>query len=100
MVNSESQNQKLADYIKKNISKGYTTDALKYSLIKQGYSRTSVEKAIDIANRQLAVQAPKMTEKPTVRFETIEDEEMAARIAAQDQSESGPIKRFFKKIFG
>jgi len=100
MSNSESQNQKLADYVKKNISKGYTLDALRYSLLHQGYSRTSVEKAIEIANRQLAAQAPRINDKPLVKFETIEDSDMAARIAAQDQANQNPIKRFFKRIFG
>ncbi|MBM3247204.1 hypothetical protein FJZ17_01515 [Candidatus Pacearchaeota archaeon] len=94
MSNPENQNQKLADYVKKNISKGYTLDALRYSLLHQGYSRTSVEKAIEIANRQLAAQAPKMSEKPVIKYETIDDEEMAAKIAAQDKPS------FWKRLFG
>ena len=96
MANSESQNQQLADYIKKNLSKGYTPDALRYSLVKQGYSRTSVEKAMEIANRQLAAQAPKMIQKPTVRFETIDDQDIAARVAAQDNAGKG----FWRRLFG
>ena len=31
--------EQLADYIKKNIVKGYNQDTLKYSLMSQGYSR-------------------------------------------------------------
>ena len=52
--------QQLADYIKKNLSKGYTQDALKWALINQGHSRTEVERAIALSNEQLALQAPKM----------------------------------------
>ena len=96
MANTESQNQQLADYIKKNISKGYTSDSLKYSLIKQGYSRTSVEKAIETANKQLATQAPKMIEKPVVRFETIDEAEIRKKMEAQDNAGKG----FFGRIAG
>lgn len=95
MVNEQSQNQQLADYIKKNISKGYTADALKYSLLKQGYSRTSVEKAIETANQQLAATVPKMQEKPVVKYEVIDEEEMKKKIAEQDKKGG-----FFKRLFG
>ena len=61
--------QQLANYIKKNLSKGYTTESLKWALINQGYSRTDVTKAINIANEQLALQAPKMIEKPVIKVE-------------------------------
>jgi len=35
--------QQLTDYIKKNLSKGYTEDTLKFSLISQGYSKISID---------------------------------------------------------
>lgn len=95
MVSGTNQNQQLADYIKKNLSKGYTEDSLKFSLINQGYSRTSVEKALEMANKQLAENAPKMVEKPSVKYEVINDDEMAAKIAAQD----GKVG-FWKRLFG
>jgi len=100
MPNPVNQNQQLADYIKKNLSKGYTQDSLKYSLIKQGYSRTSVEKAMELANKQLASNAPRMVEKPVVRFQTIDDDEMAAKMAAQDAANRGFFGRIWYKIFG
>ena len=99
MPNPVNQNQQLADYIKKNLSKGYTQDSLKYSLIKQGYSRTSVEKAMELANKQLASAAPRMIEKPVVRYETIDDNEMAAKMAAQDAAGRGFFGRIWHKIF-
>lgn len=62
--------QQLANYIKKNISKGYTLDSLRVALQSQGYNRVSIEKAIKIANEQLAKEAPKMVEKPFIKVET------------------------------
>ncbi|MBR9704485.1 hypothetical protein GOV12_03680 [Candidatus Pacearchaeota archaeon] len=65
----------LADYIKKNLAKGYTLDSLKYSLLSQGYSRISVDNAIELVNQQLAKSAPKMREKPQITYKVITDNE-------------------------
>ena len=62
--------QQLANYLKRNLSKGYTLEALKWALVDQGYSRTEVDRAIALANEQMASQAPKMIEKPVIRIET------------------------------
>ena len=69
--------QQLANYIKKNLQKGYTLDSLKFSLQDQGYSRAEIERAIKVANGQLAKSAPKMVEKPVIKYEveTIGDED-------------------------
>ena len=99
MSNPVNQNQQLADYIKKNLCKGYTQDSLKYSLMKQGYSRTSVEKGMELANKQLGSSAPKMIEKPIVRYETIDEDEMASKVAAQDEASRGFFGRLWHKIF-
>lgn len=98
--NPTNQNQQLADYIKKNLAKGYTPDSLRFSLVQQGYSRTSIEKAMDIANKQMAASAPRMVEKPTIKYEVVDNEDMAARIAAQDAANSNVFKRAWKKLFG
>lgn len=55
--------QQLADYIKKNVAKGYTTEALRWALVSQGHSRVQVDKALKLATEQMAVAAPKMIEK-------------------------------------
>ncbi len=68
MHQSKDYVQQLADYILKNLKKGYTLDALRFSLIEQGYSRISVEKAIEIVNQRLAKTAPKMKEKPQITY--------------------------------
>lgn len=94
MSNESSQTQQLAEYIKKNISKGYTADALKYSLMNQGYGRTSVERALEVANKQLADEAPKMKERPQIRYENLSDLNVVP--------EKGPniFVRLWRKIFG
>jgi len=63
--------QQLADYIEKNLSKGYTPDSLKFSLINQGYSKISVEKAIEKVNKKLAEKIPPIKEKPQISYRII-----------------------------
>ncbi|MEM0465243.1 MAG: hypothetical protein QXW97_00910 [Candidatus Pacearchaeota archaeon] len=66
--------QQLADYIKKNLAKGYTLDALRFSLLSQGYSRLSVDNAIKIANEQLAAEVPKIKEKPQITYKIVSND--------------------------
>ena len=81
--------QQLANYIKKNLSKGYTSDSLKFSLMSQGYSRLSVENAIKLAIEQMAADVPPMKEKPQITYKVITD----------DHTYTYEKKRgFFKKI--
>jgi len=93
-------NQQLADHIKKNLQKGYTIDSLRFSLLQQGYSRTSVEKSIEIANKQLAMEAPKLQEKPVIKYEVLNEEEMARKVAEQESQGRGFFSRMWHKIFG
>jgi len=78
---------KLKDYVKKNLKKGYAEDALRWALIKQKESRTLVEKAVELAKKEIAQETPKKelkVEKPKVEF-------------------VGPIEKkrgFFAKLFG
>lgn len=67
--------QQLADYIKKNLTKGYTIESLKFSLMAQGYSRLSVENAVELANKQLALQLPPVKEKPQITYKIIPEPE-------------------------
>lgn len=68
MYKPENYIQQLADHIKINLKKGYTMEAMRFSLINQGYSRISVEKSIELANQQLAASAPEMKEKPQISY--------------------------------
>ena len=83
--------QQLADYINKNLTKGYTLDSLRFSLITQGYSRISVEKAIEIVNEKLASKIPPMKEKPQIIYKIIDSENKSLQII--------PKKSFLKKLF-
>jgi hypothetical protein len=58
----------LIDYFKKNLSKSYTADTLKFALTKQGYSRTAVDEAFEQANKELSEKAPVLKEKPVIKY--------------------------------
>jgi len=86
----------LANYIKKNLTKGYTVDSLRFSLISQGYSRISVEKAIEIANKNLALKIPKIKEKPQIKREIIP---ISSSKKNSEKKKNSFNKNFFQKIF-
>ena len=66
--------EQISDYIKKNLKKGYTLDSLKYSLISQGYTKISVESAIELASKQMAQEIPEMKEKPQITYKVLEED--------------------------
>lgn len=65
--------RELVDYFKKNLKKGYTVDSLTTALTQQGYPRTRVEKAREIANLELAKAAPVIKEKPVIQHEVYDE---------------------------
>jgi hypothetical protein len=81
MYQSEDYVQQLATHIKINLKKGYTIEAMTVSLLNQGYSRISVEKAIELANQQLAASAPEMKEKPQIIYKLISDKNQPIKIS-------------------
>lgn len=82
----------LIDYFKKNLKKGYNSDSLKLALIRQGYSRTEVAKAADIATKELAEAAPKLEEKPIIKYEVLDEHNRPIVISNK--------KSWWKKILG
>lgn len=82
----------LVKYLKKNLTKGYTLDSLKWALVSQGYSRTEVERAIRLTNEELAKEAPKIKDKPVIE---IEREPILQEIEPETKSF---IKGFFKGL--
>ena len=82
--------RKIVNYLKKNLSKGYTQDSLKWALISQGYSRPVVEKAIEQTNKELAEKAPILKEKPRIKYEIIDENNQPITIK----------KPFWKRILG
>lgn len=86
MYRPEDHIQQIAEYFKRNLAKGYTIESIKFSLMSQGYSRISVEKAIELANEQLAEKAPILKEKPQITYKLTPTE-----------SFNEPV--FFKRLF-
>lgn len=88
MARTGDRVDQIVEYLKKNVSKGYKPQDLKWALISQGYSKIEVDKAIKVFEEWQALQRPKIVEAPKV--EVIE--------------EPKPIveekKGFWKKIFG
>jgi len=82
--------KKIVDYLKKNLKKGYTIESLKWALIEQEYSRTSVERAIEELNKELAKKAPILKEEPVIKYEIVDDKDRPIKIK----------KSFWKRIFG
>jgi len=90
--------QQLADYIKKNLKKGYTIDSLKFSLISQGYTKISVENAINLANKQLSEELPEVKEKPKITYKVI-TEDLNSGESKEEFIDVNSKKSFWQKLF-
>lgn len=88
----ENYLQQLADYIKKNLAKGYTLESLKIALESQDYSKISIERAIELVNEQLAASAPLMKEKPVIKYAVIQN-------LGEDKEPKETKEKFLKKLF-
>jgi hypothetical protein len=86
--------QQLAEYIKKNLARGYTLDSLRVSLQSQGYTRLSIDNAIKLANEQLAEKAPPMKEKPQITYKLI-----TPNSTYTYENKKGFLKKIFSKVF-
>ena len=80
---------KLVEYFKKNLKKGYTADALRFALIEQGYSKISVEQALEKATKEMAEKAPILKEKPVIKYEIIDEDNRPIKLK----------KSFFRRLF-
>ena len=63
--------QELAEYVEKNLKKGYTKESLKWALINQGYSKLEVEKSMRRVEQMMAAKAPVLKTKPTINYQAI-----------------------------
>jgi len=72
-MNEINYRKKLVDYFKKNLAKGYTSESLKWALIRQGYSRAIILGAIEQVHKELAEKAPILKEKPRIKYEIIDE---------------------------
>lgn len=92
-----SVTQQLSEYIKKNLKKGYTLDSLRFSLLNQGYSKISIENAIDVVNKQIAEEIPPIEERPEITYKVIADtHEDLEYVKVSLETKKG----FFKRLFG
>ena len=80
---------KLKEYIKRNLKKGYTQESLKWALVNQGYTRSIVERAIEQVNSELAQKAPVLKSKPIIRYQIIDENDRPITIK----------KPWWKKVF-
>ncbi len=84
----------LIDYFKKNLSKRYDPESLKYALVKQGYSKVAVEQAYKKATEELAKKAPPIKEKPIIKYELYDQNNK--RVDLQPLTFWDRVKYFFK----
>lgn len=85
----------LCDYLRKNIEKGYSVEALKWALVKQGNPRLEVEKAVAIVSKESVRMMKKVESMNTLQNQT----------PSQEQSSQEPVvepekKPFWKRILG
>jgi hypothetical protein len=89
-VREVDQLKPLIDYIEKNMKKGYKMEELKWCLISQGHSRTTVQRAIDHVQEIKDAQKPKAPEPmPEVKEVIMPNEEPL------EKSWWGSVKSFF-----
>lgn len=82
--------EELAEYVKKNLKKGYPQESLKWALVNQGHSKREVEKALKRVEEQLASEAPILETKPLINYEVIEPKDAVVE----------EKKSFWKRFFG
>jgi len=89
MRKGENYLLQLAEYIKKNLKKGYTKESLKWALVNQGHSKLEVEKAMQKVEKDLASEAPVLKTKPEIKVEVVSPDNAVLQ-----------KKSFWKRIFG
>jgi len=72
--------QKLTEYLKKNLKKGYPVETLRIALINQGYSRQIIDEALKEVLNKMAAEAPVIHEKPEIEHEVIVEEQAVSPV--------------------
>jgi len=89
-MRSEEYKNRLTEYFKKNLKKGYTEESLRWALVNQGYSRSIIDSALERTHKELAEEAPILREKPTIKYEVLDENNNPVSIK----------KSLWKRIFG
>ena len=90
----------LANYIKRNLAKGYNQDTLKFSLMSQGYSRITVDNAIARAYKELAVTLPPIKEKPQIIYKIVNEQNQPIRTIEISAEKPKGFFGWLKSILG
>lgn len=91
----------LVRHIKKNLAKEYKEDAIKWALINQGYSRTTVDRAMSQAIKEIesehGVQEEKrkISERPKITYQLYDENNNLIKSKILKTKKS-----FLKKLFG
>ncbi len=93
---SEEYRRKLAEYFRKNISKGYTEESLKWALIRQGYSRHDILRASEQAKKDSMKEKSAGKEKPVIKYEFFDSKNQPVKPKAGKLSS---FVRFLKDLF-
>lgn len=84
------QRRIIVEYIKRNLKKGYTLEALKWALINQEYSKVLVDKALEQATKEMSEEAPILRERPKINYQIVDENNNPVEVK----------KPFWKRIFG
>ncbi len=91
----------LVEHIKKNLSKEYKEDSIRWALINQGYSRTLVDKAMSRAISEIETehnvreQKRKESEKPKITYQLYDENNNLVKSKIIKTK-----KHFWRKLFG
>lgn len=91
-------NERIVEYLKKNLKKGYTEESLKWALIQQGHSRAGVSKAIETVKKELSNEKSNDTskEKPKITHEFYDSENRKIEVEVRKPFS---LTEFFKRLF-
>lgn len=94
----ENRLRTLVDYFKKNFEKGYKKDSLKWALINQGYSRSIVSRALQIAEKEIQKTEDSKKEKPKIKYELYGADEKPFIVTSNITPWWKKIMRSFKNL--
>ena len=92
----EDYKKKIINYFKRNLSKGYTEESLKWALVNQGYSRTDISRSLEQVHKELAEKAPEIKEKPKIKYEIYDKDNKLIKVEVRRPFS---IKNFFRNLF-
>ena len=87
--NTDNKVDRLMDYLRRNLDKGYKKESLKWALVKQGQSRIEIDKAF------------KKLEEEEMKKASMTKAAMIKEASTQIEPIMEPERRgFWKKLFG